>query len=176
MIPPILSKDDQSCRFNPGFRTYGNRWSINLGRPSPRAGSQRKSRRRRSRQSIERLESRMLLTAPTVTSVSLVIAVPTNATTVSWTATFSQAVTGVDPTDFQLVKAASVGATLTQVTPVSSSVYKVTVSGIAGNGTLGLNLINDGTINSSGTSLSGGTFTGQVETLLLRRLLSSGAD
>lgn len=118
----------------------------------------------------------MLLTAPTVTSVSLVIAVPTNATTVSWTATFSQAVTGVDPTDFQLVKAASVGATLTQVTPVSSSVYKVTVSGIAGNGTLGLNLINDGTINSSGTSLSGGTFTGQVETLLLRRLLSSGAD
>ncbi len=106
----------------------------------------------------------MLLTVPTVTSVNLVTTVPTNETTVSWTATFSQAVTGVDPTDFQLAEATGVGATLTQVTG-SGAVYTVTVSGITGNGTLGLNLINDGTINSSGTALSGGTFNGQVETL-----------
>ncbi len=107
----------------------------------------------------------MLLTAPTVASVNLAGGAVTNATTTSWTATFSQAVSGVDPTDFQLAETGTVGATLTQVTPVSSSVYTVTVSGITGNGTLGLNLINDGSINTSGTALSGGTFTGQIETI-----------
>ena len=39
------------------------------------------------------------------------------------------------------------GSTLTQVTPVSGSVYTVTVSGITGNGTLGLNLVDNGTIH-----------------------------
>jgi hypothetical protein len=70
----------------------------------------------------------------------------TNATSVSFTVTFSEPVTGVDPTDFQLAATGTVGTTLTQVTPVSASVYTVTVSGITGNGTLGLNLVDDGSI------------------------------
>ena len=39
------------------------------------------------------------------------------------------------------------GTTLTQVTPVNGSVYTVTVSGITGNGALGLNLVDNGTIH-----------------------------
>jgi hypothetical protein len=57
---------------------------------------------------------------------------PTSASTVSFTVTFSEAVTGVDPTDFQLALDYTVGATVTQVTSVSTSVYAVTVSGITG--------------------------------------------
>ena len=39
------------------------------------------------------------------------------------------------------------GPRSTQVTPVSTSVYTVAVSGITGNGTLGLNLVDNGTIH-----------------------------
>ncbi len=138
---------------------------------SLRTNPQFKSRRRRSRQTIEALEARMLLTTPTVVSINLVRAATTNATATSWTATFSESVTGVDPTDFSLAKTGTVGATLTQVTPVSGSVYTVTVSGLTGNGTLGLNLVdNDSIKNLTNVTLGGagsgnGNFTGQVETL-----------
>src|SRR5579862_6232975 len=70
----------------------------------------------------------------------------TNAATVAYTVLFSEPVTGVDPTDFKLAATGTVGSTLTQVTPVSGSVYTVTVSGITGNGTLGLNLVDNGSI------------------------------
>ena len=43
----------------------------------------------------------------------------------------------------------TVAATLSQVTPVSGSVYTVTVSGITGIGTLGLNLVDNGSIHDS---------------------------
>src|SRR5579862_9434358 len=72
-----------------------------------------------------------------------------NASTVSFTVTFSEAVTGVDPTDFKLATTGTVGSNLTQVTPVSSTVYTVTVSGITGNGTVGLNLVDDGSIRDA---------------------------
>ncbi|MEI8017239.1 MAG: FG-GAP-like repeat-containing protein, partial [Schlesneria sp.] len=130
-----------------------------------------KSRRRRSRQSIEALEARMLLTTPTVVSLNLVGAAITNSTSTSWTATFSESVSGVDPTDFALVETGTVGATLTQVTPVSGSIYTVTVKGITGNGTLGLNLIDNDSITNStniplgGTGRGNGNFIGQVATL-----------
>ena len=132
--------------------------------------SKTKPRRRRSRQSIEALESRLLLTTPTVTSLNLIGAATTNASATSWTATLSESVQGVDPTDFALVATGSVGSTLTQVTG-SGSVYTVTVSGLTGNGTLGLNLIdNDSIKNLTNVPLGGvgsgnANFTGQVETL-----------
>ena len=113
----------------------------------------------------------MLLTTPTVVSLNLVGSIPSNASTASWTATFSETVTGVDPTDFALARSGTVGATLTQVTPVSGSVYTVSVSGISGNGTLGLNLIdNDSIKNSTNVTLGGagvnnGNFSGQVFTI-----------
>ncbi len=64
----------------------------------------------------------------------------------SFTVTFSEAVTGVNPSDFQVLFGGSVGATLTQVTPASGAVYTLTVSGITGNGTLGVNLEDNGDI------------------------------
>jgi MSHA biogenesis protein MshQ len=55
-------------------------------------------------------------TAPTVTSINRVGASPTKATSVSWTAQFSENVTGVDATDFALVQAGGVsGASITSV-------------------------------------------------------------
>jgi len=71
----------------------------------------------------------------------------TNASTVTFTATFSEPVTGVDPTDFSLVQTGSVGVTLTQISVVSPSVYRLTASGVTGNGTLGLNLVDNGSIH-----------------------------
>ena len=71
----------------------------------------------------------------------------TSATALVYTVTFSEAVTGVDPTDFQLVLGGTVAATLATVTPVSGAVYTVAVSGVTGNGTLGLNLVDNGSIH-----------------------------
>ena len=48
--------------------------------------------------------------------------------------------------DFQLAKTGTVGAALTQVTPISGSVYNITVSGVSGSGTLGLDLVDDNSI------------------------------
>ncbi len=102
-----------------------------------------------------------------------------SASTVSFTATFSRAVTGVDPTDFRVVTSGSVGVTLTQVTSVTSSgtptsgytKYMVTVSGITGNGTLGLKLVDDDSIRGiydivlGGVGLGNGNFSGQFITI-----------
>ena len=71
----------------------------------------------------------------------------TDASTVSYTVTFSEAVTGVGAADFQLALSGTLATTLTQVTPVSGSVYTVTISGITGNGTLGLDLVDNGSIH-----------------------------
>ena len=127
--------------------------------------SQHRSRRHnpqrnRSRQVIEALECRMLLSgAPVVTSINLVGPATTDANKVTFTATFSEPVTGVDPTDFALVKTGTVDAKLTQVTAVSQWVYTVTVSGVTGSGTLGLNLVDDSSIrNMEGTKLTKLTF------------------
>ena len=47
----------------------------------------------------------------------------TNATSVCYLVTFNTAVTGVDPTDFQLAKTGTIASTLTQVTPVSLGLH-----------------------------------------------------
>src|SRR3984957_3288831 len=103
------------------------------------------------RLTLEALEERTLLSAvfPFVQSINRLTPTGplTSAATVSYAVTISEPVTGVDPTDFKLVSTGTVGTTLTQVTPVSQSVYTVTVSGITGNGTLGLNLVDIGTIH-----------------------------
>jgi hypothetical protein len=79
----------------------------------------------------------------------------TNASSVTFTVTFSEAVTGVDPSDFQDIKTGSVDAGSRQVTPVNASVYNVTINGVVGNGSLGLNLVDDGSIrNLAGNPLT----------------------
>ena len=115
------------------------------------AGTRHRPGRRPSlRLTLEALEERTLLSAvfPFVQSINRVTPTGplTSAATVSYAVNFSEPVTGVDPTDFKLADTGTVSTTLTQVTPVSQSVYTVTVSGITGNGTLGLNLVDDGSI------------------------------
>jgi hypothetical protein len=109
----------------------------------------------RSRLSLEPLENRDLFSAnPYVQAISLTTTPITSASTVSFTVTFSEPVTGVDSTDFQPTVTGTVAEALTQVTPDSSSVFTVTVSGITGNGTLGLNIVN----NSGIQDLAGNAF------------------
>ena len=111
----------------------------------------------------------MLLTAPAVTSINDVLASTTNQSVIPWTVIFDQSVTGVDPTDFSLAKTGTVSVNLLQVTG-SGTTYTVTASGVTGNGTLGLNLVDNDSIIGGGVALGGvgtgnGNFTGQVETL-----------
>jgi hypothetical protein len=106
-------------------------------------------------------------TPPYVVSISRAAPTPTNATSVSWTVTFSESVSGVDSTDFALASAVS-AASITDVTGTGSS-RTVTAGTGTGDGTLGLNLVDDNSIvdgasNVLGTSSGAGDggSTGQV--------------
>lgn len=104
--------------------------------------------------------------APTVVSINRVGASPTGAATVQWAVTFSGNVTGVDSSDFVLAAAGVTGASIATVTGAGTS-YTVTANTGAGSGTLGLNLVDNDSINATGTPLGGagagnGSFTGQV--------------
>ena len=65
---------------------------------------------------------------------------------VSYTVTFSEPVTEVDPTDFTLALTGSLNTTTPLTILGSGAVYTVTVDGLAGYGTIGLNLTDDGSI------------------------------
>ena len=99
-------------------------------------------------------------TAPTVSSINRVSATPTNATSVSWTVTFSETVTGVDAADFTLARTGALsGGAISSVTG-SATTYTVTSTTGTGSGTLGLSLVDDDTITDAATNQLGGTGTG----------------
>jgi hypothetical protein len=114
-------------------------------------------------------------TSPTVLSVNRAGASPTNAGSVQWTVTFSEAVKGVDAADFTLVKSGLGGSpAITGVSPGSSTLsttFTVTASTGSGSGTLGANLVdNDSILDSVGNKLGGsgtgnGNKTGQQYTI-----------
>ncbi|HZL37246.1 MAG TPA: FG-GAP-like repeat-containing protein, partial [Tepidisphaeraceae bacterium] len=111
---------------------------------------------------IEALEQRLLLSSSAPTLLSIDRAIPaapaTNAVTVTYAVTFSEPVTGVTAADFQVAAGTGVSTALTPIiSPTSgyNAVYAVTVSGIAGNGSLGLNLVNTaGIVDASGTPMA----------------------
>ncbi len=108
-------------------------------------------------------------TAPTVSSITATTPSnnnPTNATSVGYTVTFSEGVTGVDNTDFTAT-VSGVSTTGITVTPVSSSVYTVTVNGVSGNGTvrLDLNSSSTGITDVAGNAISGGFTAGDTYTI-----------
>jgi hypothetical protein len=88
----------------------------------------------------------ILQTYPSVVSINRADANPTSADTVHFTVTFSESVTGVASNDFAL---ALNGVTATTPVAVSGSgaIYTVTVTGIVGTGSLGLNLVDNGAIH-----------------------------
>ena len=94
--------------------------------------------------------------APTLLSIALASPNPTNAATVAFTVTFSEPVTGVDATDFTAGVSGLTG-TFTPVVAGSGAVYTVTLPTGAGDGTLSLNVVNDGSIaDLAGNVLTGG--------------------
>lgn len=103
--------------------------------------------------------------APTVTSIVRNGDALTNATSVSYTVTFSESVTGVDATDFILDTNGVTGNVASAVG--SGAIWTVTVDGILGNGPLRLDLIPAGTgiVNGSGQAIAGGFTAGQSYTI-----------
>ena len=103
--------------------------------------------------------------APAVTSITLNDAaqVPANATTLSYTVTFSSSVTGVDAGDFSLTGTGSARGTIAGSTG-SGTTYIITVDALGGNGSLRLDLKDSGTgiTDLYGTPVAGGFTSGSV--------------
>jgi hypothetical protein len=95
---------------------------------------------------------------------------PTNANSVSWNVTFSESVTGVNAADFNLANTGLTGPSITGVTG-SGANYTVTADTGSGDGTLGLNLVDDDSIvdgasnKLGGTGAGNGSFTGEIYTI-----------
>ncbi len=106
-------------------------------------------------------------TVPTVISINRVGSPITNATSVDYTVTFSESVTGVDTSDFTVTPGTSAAGNVAAVTG-SASIYTVTVNAVSGDGTLRLDLNSSGTgivSISSSTAIPSGFTSGQVYTL-----------
>jgi hypothetical protein len=108
-------------------------------------------------------------TAPSVSSIAVAGANPTNTTDpLSWDVTFSESVTGVDASDFNLANTGLGGSPAITNVSGSGASYTVTASSGSGSGTLGLNLTdNDSIVDGAGNKLGGtnpgnGDFTGDV--------------
>ncbi|MFN8434451.1 MAG: ELWxxDGT repeat protein [Anaerolineales bacterium] len=100
------------------------------------------------------------LTSPSVTSIVRTSANPISAPSVEFAITFSESVQNVDINDFSLFTSGVSGVTITSVTPVSTSVYTVTVNTGSGNGTIRLDVPVSATIKDlSNNNLSGLPYT-----------------
>jgi DNA/RNA endonuclease G (NUC1) len=91
-------------------------------------------------------------TAPTVSSSVRADANTTAATTVHFTVTFSEPVSGVSTGDFSLVTTGVTGASITGLSG-SGSTYTVTVNTGSGDGTIHLDVVTGGTIIDAATNL-----------------------
>ncbi|MFC4864763.1 Ig-like domain-containing protein [Pseudomonas sp. MAHUQ-62] len=96
--------------------------------------------------------------APNPSGIVSVDPSPTNAGSVRYTVTFSEDVSGVDLGDFTLVTTGSAGGSLTGLVQIDARTYQLTVSGVSGTGTLGLNLNGSGTgiVDVAGNAVGGG--------------------
>ena len=106
---------------------------------------------------------------PAVQSINTIESTITNASSVQYSVTFNESVTNVVASDFTLATSGTAG-TIAQVSG-SGSTYTVTVNNVSGNGTLGLNLVDNNSIVDQygnplgGPALGDGSFTGQLYTI-----------
>lgn len=102
-------------------------------------------------------------TAPTVQSIVKASTDPTTATSVDFTVTFTESVTGVDSADFTVTAPSLTGTSVSNVTG-SGTTYTVTVATGNGSGSLRLDLTGNGTVldgtgNSAASYTSGPSYT-----------------
>ena len=103
-------------------------------------------------------------------SIVLADADPTNDGSVQYTVTFSSSVTGVEVSDFALATTGVSGALVTGVSG-SGDTWTVTVNTGSGDGTIGLNLVDDDLVQDDagktpgGSGAGNGNFAGEVYTL-----------
>jgi autotransporter-associated beta strand protein len=89
----------------------------------------------------------------------------TGATSVTFRVTFSQAVSGVDASDFALTTTGTVTGTVASVTQLSGFAYNVTVGSLVNSGTVRLDLKGSGTgivSSTGGVPVAGGFTSGQT--------------
>ncbi|KYG85234.1 hypothetical protein AWW67_16110 [Roseivirga seohaensis] len=101
-------------------------------------------------------------TAPRVTSITRKTSNPILKASVGFRAIFSEDVTGVDLTDFEVILTGTATGTLNSVTQVDAKTYDITVIGISGQGSIGLNLKDDGSILDAANNPLSGSLTGEV--------------
>ncbi|MBK7455505.1 MAG: hypothetical protein IPJ46_17800 [Anaerolineales bacterium] len=101
---------------------------------------------------------------PTILSITRASISPTSASSVDFTVTFSEPVTGVDTAlpfnDFTLTTSGITGASITSVTPVSGTSYTVSVNTGSGNGTIRLDVVDDNSIMDAASNPLGGAAVG----------------
>lgn len=98
----------------------------------------------------------VIIPPPLVKSIKLASPNPSSASSVNFTVTFSESVTGVTLDDFVLTTTEVVGATITNVSG-SGAIYTVTVNTGSRNGTIRLDVLDDNSIlNGVGNPLGGG--------------------
>ncbi len=99
-------------------------------------------------------------TSPTVISSTRLGSNPSTLSTVSFLVTFSEAVTGVDSTDFALTNTGTIaGASISGVTG-SGATRTVNVSTGTGSGTIRLDIVDDDSISDAASNFLGGTGAG----------------
>jgi hypothetical protein len=119
-------------------------------------------------------------TPPVVSAITRSGAETLNASSVSYTVTFSQDVTGVNLEDFAIAATGITGATISSVTAIDPKSYTVVVNTGSGDGTLGLNVIdNDSIKNTLGVVLGdagsgNGNFTGQTYNIIKSAPIAAG--
>ncbi|MDU9406990.1 Ig-like domain-containing protein [Pseudomonas sp. zfem001] len=102
---------------------------------------------------------------PQVTGIALDGTSPTTSSTLGFTVTFSEDVNGVDLSDFALATTGSASGTLLSLVQVDARTYRITVTGVTGQGTLGLSLmaagsgIVDGVGNAMLSNFSSASYT-----------------
>lgn len=95
---------------------------------------------------------------PTALSLSATSDSGAAANTVTYTLVLAENVSGVDASDFGLVKTGSVEGRIERVTTVDGRTYAITVSGISGVGSMALSLAGNGTgiVDAAGNALTTG--------------------
>ncbi|QDU61709.1 FG-GAP repeat protein [Planctomycetes bacterium Pan216] len=84
--------------------------------------------------------------APRIESIDSLDAFPTNVPTVNFLVTFNEAVLSLDSVDFEVTTSGTATGVIQQVTPngVAGDEWIVTVAGVAGDGSLRLDFVDDG--------------------------------